>query len=125
MNAHQIAITVLLWAGVVTTCVCVLGMLLMKDFCEKLHYMATVATIAAGAILAAVCLQEGWGQAAIKTILVAIVGLFMNAVLTHATARAARVHTLGHWTPRPGEQIHGLPAQQKQPPDDQSRSDKQ
>jgi monovalent cation/proton antiporter MnhG/PhaG subunit len=107
MNAHQLAIEVLLWIAVVSIAVSVLGMLLMKDFFEKLHYMGTVAAISAGCILAAVCLQEGWGQAAIKTILVFAIGLLMNAVLTHATARAARVRNLGHWTPNPDEQIHG------------------
>jgi multicomponent Na+:H+ antiporter subunit G len=97
------AIVVLLWIGVATTAVCTLGMLLMKDFYEKLHYMAAVSTVAAALIVAAVLLQEGWGQAGIKAILVGLVSLFMNAVLTHATARAARVRTLGHWTVRPEE----------------------
>ncbi|MFB3917113.1 MAG: cation:proton antiporter [Terriglobales bacterium] len=107
MSNRQTAIDVLLWIGTMTTVICCLGMLVMKDFFEKLHYMATVATISAFAILAAVLLQEGWGQAGVKAILVCGVLLLMNSVLTHATARAARVRKLGHWTPQPGEQIEG------------------
>ena len=105
MNAREIAIVVLLCTGVISTVLCVLGMLLMKDFFEKLHYMATVATVSAFAILAAVLLQEGWGQAGMKAILVCAVGLVMNAVLTHATGKAIRIRDAGHWDVRPDEHI--------------------
>lgn len=114
MTARQLAIAVLLWTGTVTTVLCCLGMLLMKNFFEKLHYMATVATISAFAILAAVLLQEGWGQAGIKTILVCAVLFIMNAVLTHATARAARVRQFGRWQPQPGEHIETAKQQEQQ-----------
>ncbi len=112
MTGHGWAIDILLWIAVGTTIWCVLGMLLMKEMFEKLHYMATVATISAIAIVIAVVLQEGWGQAAFKAILVFVVGCIMNAVLTHATARAARVREFGHWNPQPHEKIAGL-----EPPD--------
>ncbi len=107
MNAATIAIEVLLAVAVAIALLCCLGMLLMKDFYERLHYMASVTTVSAFCILLAVVIQEGWGQATIKTILVFLVLLIMNAVLTHATARAARVRTLGHWTPDPNEHIPG------------------
>jgi multisubunit Na+/H+ antiporter MnhG subunit len=61
--------------------------------------MATVSTIAAGCVLAAVVIEEGWGQATIKASLVVVVMLIMNAVLTHATARAALIRTHGTWMP--------------------------
>ncbi len=115
MSAHQLAIDILLWIAVVTTVWCVLGMLLMKELLEKLHYMATVSTVAGIAIVLAVSLQEGLGQASFKAILVFFVGVVMNAVLTHATARAARVREYGHWNPQPHEKIDGLsgPREQK------------
>jgi multicomponent Na+:H+ antiporter subunit G len=107
MNAATIAIQVLLAFAVVVALLCCLGILVMKDFYERLHYMAPVATVSAFCILLAVLIQTGWGQATIKTALVFLVLLFMNAVLTHATARAARIRTLGHWTPDPNEHIAG------------------
>ncbi len=107
MNPASIAIQVLLALAVVIALLSCLGILLMKDFYERLHYLAPVTTVSALCILLAVTIQEGWGQATIKTILVFLVLLLINAVLTHATARAARVRTLGHWTPDPSEHIHG------------------
>ncbi len=102
-----IAVEVLLAIAVVTALLCCLGLLVMPDFYERLHYMASVTTVSAFAVLIAVVIQEGWGQATIKTILVCLVLLLINAILTHATARAARVRALGHWTPDPSENIPG------------------
>jgi multisubunit Na+/H+ antiporter MnhG subunit len=107
MTSRQVAMEVLLWVASITTALCCLGVAVMKDLFEKLHYMGTVATIAAFTLLGAVLLQEGWGQAGTKMILICGVTFLMNAVLTHATARAARVRKLGHWTPDPEEHIKG------------------
>lgn len=108
MSAATIAVEVLVWGAVATCLVCCLGMVVMKDFFERLHYMATVSTVATVALLAAIIIEQGWGQAAIKMTLIVVVLFLMNAVLTHATARAARVRELGHWQPAPGENIEGL-----------------
>ena len=106
-----IAIDVLLWVGVVTVFLCCIGVLITRDVFQRMHYLSVVATVSAACILVAVALQEGWGQAFIKTALVFTVLLFINAVLTHATSRAARVRQLGHWMPDPDAPIagdHGL-----------------
>jgi monovalent cation/proton antiporter MnhG/PhaG subunit len=80
---------------------------LFRDLFERLHYLSSVTTISTFALLMAILIKEGWGQATIKAILVFIVLLLVNAVLSHATARAARIHELGHWTPSPEEHIEG------------------
>lgn len=108
MSAATIAVEVLVWLAVVTCLVCCLGIVVMKDFFERLHYMATVSTVAAVALLVAVVIEQGWGQAAIKMSLIVIVLFLMNAVLTHATARAARVRELGRWQPAEGENLPGM-----------------
>jgi multicomponent Na+:H+ antiporter subunit G len=108
MSAATLAVEALVWLAVVTSLVCCLGIVLMKDFFERLHYMATVSTVATVALLAAVVIEQGWGQAAIKMSLIVIVLFLMNAVLTHATARAARVRDHGHWQPAEGEKMAGL-----------------
>jgi len=108
-GAAHLAVTVLLAVAVVVALICCLALLLMKDFYERLHYMAPVSTVATFCVLAAVTVQEGWGQATLKTIVIALVLFFMNATLAHVTARADRVHKLGHWTADPKEDIPGLP----------------
>lgn len=107
MKAATIAIEVCLGIAVVMAWLCCLGILVMPNFYERMHYLASVTTISAFAILAAVVMQEGWGQATLKTIFVCLVMLLINAILTHATARAARVRTLGHWSSDPHEQLPG------------------
>ncbi len=107
MSTGTIAVEVLLAICVISAWICCLGMLLLPDLYERLHYMSTVSTVSIFALLAAVVVEEGWGQATIKTILIAVTVFVMNAVLTHATARAARIRELGHWTPDPKEHIPG------------------
>ncbi|HSB76568.1 MAG TPA: monovalent cation/H(+) antiporter subunit G, partial [Terriglobales bacterium] len=97
MNAATLTVEVLVWVVVATTLVCCLGIVVMKNLYERLHYMATVSTVATVALLAAVVIEQGWGQAAVKMSLIVVVLFLMNAALTHATARAARVRELGHW----------------------------
>ena len=108
MNAATIAVEVLVWVSVATCLICCLGLVVMEDIFERLHYMATVSTISTVALLIAVVIEQGWGQAAIKMSLIVLVLFLMNAVLTHATARAARVRNLGQWQPAEGEKIEGL-----------------
>jgi multisubunit Na+/H+ antiporter MnhG subunit len=103
----KLLVEVLLAIAVITSWVCCLGTALMQGVFERLHYMATVSTISTFAILAAVVVEAGWGQAAVKMVFIAIVLLFMNAVLTHATARAARVRQHGRWQALPREHIKG------------------
>jgi monovalent cation/proton antiporter MnhG/PhaG subunit len=103
-----LVVEVMLGIAVITGLLCCLGIVIMPDFYERLHYMASVTTVSALCILVAVIIEKGWGQATIKTVLVCIVLLLINAVLTHATARACRVRALGHWTPDPNENIPGM-----------------
>jgi multicomponent Na+:H+ antiporter subunit G len=107
MSASEWAIAVLLFGSLAVTIFSCVALVLVKGFFNRLHYLAPVTTVSITLLLAAVIIQYGWGQAAIKTFLVWFVLLLINAVLTHATARAARVRELGHWTPDPEEKIPG------------------
>ncbi|HLH09531.1 MAG TPA: monovalent cation/H(+) antiporter subunit G [Terriglobales bacterium] len=100
-------IFVLLAIVVLISLVCCIAIATVSDFYVRLHYLAPVTTVAFIPLLIAVIIHEGAGQAAIKTILVFGALLLINAVLTHATARAARVRQLGHWSVDPQENIEG------------------
>jgi multicomponent Na+:H+ antiporter subunit G len=101
MNMATIAMEVLLAIAVISALLSTLGMVLMKDFFERLHYMSTLTTISSFCLLMAVVIEEGWGQATIKMCLIFLILLVTNAVLTHATARGAWIHTFGRWPPDP------------------------
>ena len=108
MSAGTTAIEVLLATGILVALLCCLAMPVMKSRYERLHFMAPVSTVSVTLVLIAVILQEGWGQATIKMVLILLALVFTNAVLAHATARAARVRDLGHWQPGEHEKIPGL-----------------
>lgn len=98
----------LLGIGIGIALLSCLGLAVMKNRYVRMHFMAPVSTISLTAILFAVLVQEGWGQAAIKMSLIVLALSLTNAVLAHATARAARVRELGRWQPAEGENIEGL-----------------
>lgn len=97
MTNTQIAIDVLLAIGVLCTVLSSLALLLMKDLYERLHYLSPPATVTIICFTAAVIFDKHLSQAGIKAVLIMVVLLAMNAVLTHATARAARIRQFGRW----------------------------
>lgn len=65
-----------------------LGLLVMRGFYNKLHFLAPPAILATAALAAAVGLQEGWGSSTVKVLLVLLVMIVGNPVVTFAAARA-------------------------------------
>lgn len=100
---HPLIIETLLAVAVVSAWLSTLGLVLMRDYYERLHYMAPAATIAAMAIAAAVVLREGLDQAGVKAILIALTLGLINPVLSHATARAGRIRHFRRWLIRAAE----------------------
>lgn len=107
MTPRALAVAVLLILGVGVELVCCVGVLVMRDAYDKLHYTAPATTVGSLAIAAAVVVQESLSQAGVKALLVFVALLVTNPVLTHATARAARVRQLGAW--RAGPEPPGPP----------------
>jgi len=103
----EIAVAVLLALSLAVALFSCIGLTFVRGYFNRLHYLAPVTTVSTTLLLAAVVVKYGWSQAAIKMFLIWGVLLLINSVLTHATARAARVRKLGHWTPDPKENIPG------------------
>ncbi len=100
---HQLSVEILLACAVAIAFVCTVGMLVMRDAYQRLHYLAPAASISPVLIMIAVLLEEKLTQSGIKSILVAAVMFVMNAILSHATARAFRIRELGQVLPRPDQ----------------------
>jgi multisubunit Na+/H+ antiporter MnhG subunit len=77
-----------------------LGTWLMRDACQKLHYITLPCSISAWLIAAAVLISERQKISGLKVALVALVLFLMNAVVTQATARAGWVRNEGRWPPQ-------------------------
>jgi monovalent cation/proton antiporter MnhG/PhaG subunit len=95
VTVDAIAVAALLLIAVLCVLVASLGVLLASDAYTRLHYMAPVATLGIWAVAAAVLTREWVNQGGVKALLIAIIIFFMNAVLSHATARAARMQQYG------------------------------
>jgi monovalent cation/proton antiporter MnhG/PhaG subunit len=67
-----------------------LGILVMRNVYDKLHYLSPMSTLGTAALAAAVVVDEGFTSGAVKSILIAILLFVSSPVLTQATARAAQ-----------------------------------
>ncbi len=93
------ATTILAIGGATLTLLSSLGLSVMRDDYQRLHFIAPPATIGAGALTLALWLGEPDRTFAVKATLSLLLLMAANAVVTHATARALRsqgVHPTGH-----------------------------
>jgi multicomponent Na+:H+ antiporter subunit G len=93
----------LLAIGVAGFALNAVGLLVARDAYDQIHYLAPGSLLGCVAIPAALVVQEGFTQAGVKAILIALLLLLANPVLSHATARAARVRRKQTLRPRPGD----------------------
>ena len=77
----------------------------MPNVFDRLHYTAPATTIGAFAIALSIVVEEGWSAASVKALIVFVLLLVTNPVLTHATARAARIRQFGHWVALRAERV--------------------
>lgn len=89
MSARDLAVDVLLAAGVLCQLVCCLGVLLGRTVFDRLHYSAASTTLGPFCIGAAILVRESVSSAGIETIVTVLLLFLVSPVLTVATARAA------------------------------------
>ncbi|MBV8780439.1 MAG: monovalent cation/H(+) antiporter subunit G [Phycisphaerae bacterium] len=115
MGVHHPWITgSLVGVAVLLAILCALGLAIMRDAYQRLHFTTPVVSISSLLIAIAVWLEDGDWQARIKVILIALILCVMNAILSHATARAVRIRNVARWEIKAEEAIpivdeHGKP----------------
>jgi multisubunit Na+/H+ antiporter MnhG subunit len=80
---------------VLSELVCVLGVLLSATVFDRLHFSGATTAGAPLLLLAALGVEEGITSPTWNGVVDAAALLFLNAALTHATARVARKHSHG------------------------------
>ena len=88
---------VFLAVGVIVEVVSCFGMWRVKDTFDRLHFLGPASTIGPVAIALFVLIEYGFGPAGIKTIVLTVALAVFGPVLSHATARAARIREFGSW----------------------------
>lgn len=102
---HPIIVGILIGIAVALAIICSVGVMVMRDPFQRLHFSAVVVTFSTLLIAIAVWVEEKDPQARIKVVLIGLILFVMNSVLTAATAKAVRVQQQGHWEPHPEEKI--------------------
>ena len=76
-----------------------LGVLLMRDAYQKLHFVTPAALVAPALVALAVLVQAGLVENSGETCLALVVMVIAGPYLSHATMRAIRVRERGDWRP--------------------------
>jgi multicomponent Na+:H+ antiporter subunit G len=99
---------VFLWIGVALNLIACLGVLVMRDTLERLHYTAP-ALLGAICIAVAVVIKDSFSLTGDKAILIALFLIVASPIVTHATARAARIDQRGDWRLSEAENVEVEP----------------
>jgi multicomponent Na+:H+ antiporter subunit G len=94
---RDVIVAVLLGFGVAAALLSCVGVLVMRNALDRLHFTAPASTVSPVLFALAVLVEEPLSSAGVKAVLVAALIIVTTPVLTHATARAARVRDHGRW----------------------------
>jgi multisubunit Na+/H+ antiporter MnhG subunit len=104
VTARGIAVDVLLALAVAIVLASSVGLLVMRDVYQKIHYLTPAGLVAPVVVAVAVLVQAGLTVDTVETGLALLFLLISSPFLTHATIRAARIRETGDWRTvrRPG-----------------------
>lgn len=96
MSWRHIVGTILLVGGCSLEVLAVLGVVVMRDLYDRLHYVGLAGY---GALLVAVAIvvRESFSLIGDKALLTAGVLVLLGPILVHATARSLRIRERGDW----------------------------
>jgi monovalent cation/proton antiporter MnhG/PhaG subunit len=96
MTTSQIVTTVFLIIGVVLELFAVLGVVVMRNVFDRLHYVG-LAGYGALLIAVAILVRESWSLIGDKALATALVLVLVGPLLVHTTARSFRTRERGDW----------------------------
>ena len=102
MNWHAIVAVILLVAGGLLELIAVLGVCVMRDVYDRLHYVG-VAGFGALLIAVAILVRESFSLIGDKALLVGVLLVLAGPVLVQTTVRSLLIRELGDWRTRARE----------------------
>ena len=97
MTARDIAVDVLLALAVAIVLVSSVGLLVMRDVYQKIHYLTPIGLVAPVVVGGAVLVESGLTLDTAETWLALLFVVISGPFLAHATIRAARIRQTGDW----------------------------
>jgi multicomponent Na+:H+ antiporter subunit G len=95
-QARHVASDVVMVAGVSLQVLAALGVVLMRDALDRLHYVG-LAGVGALLVGTAVLLRSGLSLLGDKALVTGVLLVLLGPVLVHATARGLRIREHGDW----------------------------
>lgn len=102
MSFRALIAVILLVAGGLLELIAVLGVCVMRDVYDRLHYVG-VAGFGALLISVAILVRESFSLVGDKALLVGVVLVLAGPVLVQTTARSLLIRELGDWRKRARE----------------------
>lgn len=99
---RQVIVDVLLFGGVLLELLAVLGVCVMRDVFDRLHYVS-VAGFGALLIGISILVRESFSLIGDKSLLTGVILVVVSPVLVHTTARSFRIRLFGSWEVRTAE----------------------
>jgi len=104
---ERIVIDVFLGLATVVVLLSSLGVLVMRDVFQRIHFLAPISLVATVLVAVAVTVKQGWDQNTGATWLALGFVVVVSPYLSHATTRAARIRAEGDWRGRPARDVDG------------------
>lgn len=108
--ARSIAVDVLLGLAVLVTALSSIGVLVMRDVFQKIHYVTPVSVVAPVLVALAVLVRSGASNRSAVAWLTVFFLVLASPFLSHATMRTARIRIQGDWRGRKAGGGAGTPA---------------
>ncbi len=99
MIIRQITADVFLGLAAAVVIVSSVGVLVMRDTYQKLHFVSPAALVSPVLVTAAVWLHAGNTATTLEAMLALVFVIIAGPFLGHATIRAARIRDTGDWRP--------------------------
>jgi multisubunit Na+/H+ antiporter MnhG subunit len=92
-----VAVDVILAVAVAVVLASAVGLLVMRDAYQRIHYVTPLALIAPILLGLAILVQSGFSESSGQTWLALLFIVIAGPFLSHATIRAARIRETGDW----------------------------
>lgn len=102
---------ILLGLAVAIVLASAVGVLVMRDAYQKLHFVTPAAMAAPLLVALAIMVQHGVYENTGESFLALLFMMIVSPFISHATMRAIRIREKGDWRPQPGSRA---PAEEKE-----------
>jgi monovalent cation/proton antiporter MnhG/PhaG subunit len=103
VDVSDLSVDLLLGLGLAAQAICCIGLVVMRDAYDRLHYAAAGSTVGPLLILAAVLVRQHLSAAGLEAIAAVVILVAAAPVLVTVTARAARSEYRGQVEPSAAE----------------------